>query len=61
VEWPQNHSRNVFEFSSEAILVLNSVHAFQKKSKSGIKTPRAELDKVKRRLKEAEKANLERV
>ena len=34
-----------------AIYVL---HAFQKKSKHGIKTPQAEIDLVKRRLKAAE-------
>jgi len=35
----------------DAIYVL---HAFQKKSKHGIKTPQAEIDLVKRRLKTAE-------
>lgn len=35
-----------------AVYVL---HAFQKKSKSGRKTPREEIEKVKARLKEAEK------
>ena len=35
--------------------VVYVLHAFQKKSKSGSKTPRAEIDKVKARLKEAEK------
>jgi phage-related protein len=34
-----------------AVYVL---HAFQKKSKKGIKTPKAEIDKVKARLKDAE-------
>lgn len=36
---------------AHAIYVL---HAFQKKSKSGIKTPTAELDLIKQRLKSAE-------
>jgi phage-related protein len=36
---------------AEAIYVL---HAFKKKSKSGIKTPRHELDLIERRLKAAE-------
>ena len=36
---------------ARAIYVL---HAFQKKSKSGIATPRRELELIKRRLKEAE-------
>jgi phage-related protein len=34
--------------------VIFVLHAFQKKSKKGIKTPKAELDKIRRRLKEAE-------
>jgi len=34
--------------------------SFQKKSRKGIATPKAELDKIKRRLKEAEQASLER-
>ena len=40
--------------------VIYVLHAFQKKSKKGIATPKAELDKIKRRLKEAEQASLER-
>ncbi len=35
------------------------LHAFQKKSKSGRKTPAAEIEKVKDRLKEAEKHHAE--
>lgn len=35
--------------------VVYVLHAFQKKSKSGIKTPPEELEKVKKRLKDAEK------
>jgi phage-related protein len=34
--------------------VVYVLHAFQKKSKSGIKTPPQEIEKVKSRLKEAE-------
>jgi phage-related protein len=34
--------------------VVYALHAFQKKSKEGIKTPRAELDIVRKRLKAAE-------
>ncbi|MHC8510142.1 MAG: type II toxin-antitoxin system RelE/ParE family toxin [Rhodospirillales bacterium] len=37
----------------EAVYVL---HAFQKKSKKGIATPKQEIDLVKRRLKEAERS-----
>jgi len=40
--------------------VIYVLHAFQKKSKKGIATPKAELDKIERRLKEAEQASLER-
>ncbi len=39
---------------SGAVYVL---HAFQKKSKRGIKTPQKELDLVKERLKRAEQAH----
>jgi phage-related protein len=34
--------------------VIYVLHAFQKKSKKGISTPKAEIEKIKRRLKEAE-------
>src|SRR5882724_4689063 len=40
--------------------VIYVLHAFQKKSRKGIATPKSELDKIKRRLKEAEQAGLER-
>lgn len=40
-----------------AVYVL---HAFKKKSKAGIKTPQAEVDLIKRRLKDAETDNAER-
>jgi phage-related protein len=39
---------------SECIYVL---HVFQKKSKSGIKTPKAEIDLIKSRLKRAQEAH----
>ena len=41
----------------EAIYVL---HAFQKKSKSGITTPKSEIDLIRRRLTEAERLHRER-
>ncbi len=41
----------------EAVYVL---HAFQKKSKTGIATPKKEIDLVRRRLAEAEKDHRER-
>jgi phage-related protein len=34
--------------------VVYVLHAFQKKSKKGIKTPKAEIDKVKARLRDAQ-------
>ena len=42
---------------SDAVYVL---HAFQKKSKSGIATPKKEIDLIKRRLAEAERDYRER-
>ena len=41
----------------EAIYVL---HAFQKKSKSGIATPKHEIDLIRRRLRDAERIHRER-
>ncbi len=35
--------------------IVYVLHAFQKKSKSGIKTPAEEIDKIQRRLKDAQK------
>jgi phage-related protein len=42
---------------SEAVYVL---HAFKKKSKRGIKTPRGDIDLIKRRLKDAEHDHAQR-
>jgi phage-related protein len=42
---------------AEAVYVL---HAFQKKSKKGIATPRMEVDLIRRRLAEAERLHRER-
>ena len=39
--------------------VVYVLHAFQKKSKSGVKTPAEEIAKVKTRLKQAEKHHAE--
>lgn len=40
--------------------VVYVLHAFQKKSKKGIATPKAEMDKVKARLRDAESLYAER-
>ena len=37
------------------------LHAFQKKSKRGIATPKSEMDKVKARLKEAQRLHAEKI
>ncbi len=42
---------------SEAVYVL---HAFKKKSKRGIKTPQADIDLIKRRLKDAQQDHAQR-
>ena len=49
-------SRDTARFD-EAIYVL---HAFQKKAKSGIATPKPEIDLIRRRLSEAERLHRER-
>jgi len=41
-----------YALSAEAVFVL---HCFQKKSKSGIATPKADMDIIRARLKAAEK------
>jgi phage-related protein len=40
--------------------VIYVLHAFQKKSKKGIATPKAEMDKIKARLRDAELLHKER-
>ncbi|MGD0825462.1 MAG: type II toxin-antitoxin system RelE/ParE family toxin, partial [Terriglobales bacterium] len=57
-----NHSGNTWRGVytvrySEAIYVL---HAFQKKSKRGIATPKRDLDLIRQRLAEAERLHRER-
>lgn len=42
---------------SEAVYIL---HAFKKKSKTGIKTPQGDIDLIKRRLRDAEQDHAER-
>ena len=55
---PEGAFRVVYVASFEdAVYVL---HAFQKKSKKGIKTPAAEMDVIRRRLKAAEEHHEER-
>jgi phage-related protein len=39
--------------------VIYVLHAFQKKSKKGIKTPKSELDKINARLKDAQEIHAE--
>ena len=51
-EDPSGTYRTVYTVQfKEAIFVL---HAFQKKSKQGIKTPKSEIDLIKNRLKQAQ-------
>jgi len=53
-----NTFRAVYTVKIQGVIYV--LHAFQKKSRKGIATPKAELDKIRRRLKEAEQASLER-
>jgi phage-related protein len=50
--------RTVYTVKFESAVYV--LHAFQKKSKRGIKTPREEIELVRRRLKMAEEDNLAR-
>jgi len=45
--------RAVYTVKYEGIVYV--LHVFQKKSKAGIKTPAEEIDKIRNRLKEAQK------
>lgn len=40
--------------------VIYVLHAFQKKSKQGIKTPQSDIDLIKKRLQQAEEDYVER-
>jgi len=52
-DWRGNAYRAVYTLRfAQAIYVL---HCFQKKSKQGIETPKADMDLIRKRLKEAEK------
>ena len=56
VELVENHRGDTFRavYTVRFETAVYVLHAFQKKSKSGIKTPPQELDTIKRRLKLAE-------
>ncbi len=56
VEIVSNYDGNTFRavYTVRFHGVVYTLHAFQKKSKSGIKTPKKELDLIKHRLREAE-------
>jgi len=47
-----NTFRSVYTVRIKGVIYV--LQAFQKKSRKGISTPKAEIDKIKRRLKEAE-------
>src|SRR6478735_1660458 len=53
-----NTFRAVYTVRFKAVIYV--LHAFQKKAKKGIATPRFEMEKIKVRLKEAHQAHAER-
>jgi phage-related protein len=62
LEIVENHAGDTYRVVytvrlAERIYVL---HAFQKKSKTGIKTPKSEIDLIKARLKRAEEEEMRR-
>ncbi len=62
MEIVERHDKNTYRAVytvqfEEAIYVL---HAFQKKSKSGIATPQRDIELIRRRLTEAQRLNRER-
>ena len=56
LEVVEDHDGNTYRavYTVKFAGVVYVLHAFQKKSKSGVRTPAEEIEKVKRRLKEAE-------
>lgn len=56
VELVENHDGDTFRamYTARFSGVVYVLHAFQKKSKTGIKTPRQDVDLIRRRLQAAE-------
>ena len=56
VELVENHDGDTFRamYTARFADVVYVLHAFQKKSKTGIKTPRQDVDLIRRRLRDAE-------
>ena len=62
MEIVENHEGNAFRavYTVKFAEVIYVLHVFQKKSKTGIKTPKNEIDLIKQRLKTAEESYRER-
>jgi phage-related protein len=61
LEVVENHSGNTYRAVYTVRLPgrIYALHAFQKKAKSGIKTPKSEMDLIRERLKRAEEEHAE--
>ena len=57
--YDKNTYRAVYTVQFDEVVYV--LHAFQKKSKSGIKTPKSDMDKIEKRLKTAEKKHKARM
>ena len=62
LEIVEDHAGNTYRAVYTVRLAgrIYALHAFQKKSKSGIKTPKSEIDLIKSRLRRAEQEHLGR-
>ncbi len=62
MEIVERHDTNTFRavYTAQFAGTIYVLHAFQKKSKSGITTPRREIELIHRRLTEAQRYNRER-
>ena len=60
LEIVSDFDRDTFRATVRFRGVIYVLHAFQKKAKKGIATPKFEMDRVKARLKEAQQAYVER-
>lgn len=62
MEIVDRHDTNTYRavYTAQFVEAIYVLHAFQKKSKSGIATPKSEIDLIRHRLVEAERLHRER-
>ena len=63
IELVEDHDGDTYRavYTVRLATAIYVLHAFKKKSKTGIKTPQSDIDLIKRRLRDAEADNAERL